>query len=566
MKKNIEMQRISSRLHKLFEEKIDLSDTTNEISDNKLFESRSLAALALMMKCGIDVPSSCQHITDGFDDLGIDAIYLDKSQKQLFVVQSKWRESGEGGVSQDEMFTFVDGIKKIINCDIDKANKKILANKSDIDVALETFGYQIHALYIHTGNTKLPKHASDVLNTLLVSINDEEAQLVVFDEIQRRDIYTYFAQGQESDEITLNDVMLHNWGKINTPYKSYYGTVPASAIGVWYRDHGNKLFAKNIRFYKGNTDVNEGIKKVLLHEPEKFYYYNNGIKLLCKSIQRKVKDSTTNETGLFKLEGVSLVNGAQTAGSIGNVFLENPDKVKNANVMIQIIDLSEANEETATLITKLSNTQNRIENRDFASLDPIQEKIRQDLSFSNYAYLYRSGDNITDPEHQITFDEAIVALACLNNELSYSITAKRNIGALSEDITKAPYKALINSGTNSYDLINSVIVIRILEKYLQKMKEKLSGRERLVTVHGNRFIAYCVLQQMKKEFALSESVISTEKLQERTQDIAQHIFVTITKAMNVLYSESYPANIFKNVSKCREILEAVNQPRQIACS
>ena len=135
--------------------------------------------------------------------------------------------------------------------------------------------------------------------------------------------------------------------------------------------------------------------------------------------------------------------------------------------MVQIIDLSQASGETATQITKLSNTQNRIENRDFASLDPTQERIRQELSFSYYSYLYKSGATITDPDHQLTFDEAIVALACLHDDLSYATLAKKYVGALSEDITKAPYKVIVNPGTNTFALLNSVMVVRYLEKELQ---------------------------------------------------------------------------------------------------
>ena len=236
----------------------------------------------------------------------------------------------------------------------------------------------------------------------------------------------------------------------------------------------------------------------------------------------------------------------------------NPEQVSKANVMIQIIDLSQASGETATQITKLSNTQNRIENRDFASLDPTQEKIRQELSFSNYTYLYKSGDKITDPDHQLTFDEAIVALACLHDDLSYATLAKRNVGALSDDITKPPYKALINTGTNSFALLNSVMVIRYLERVLQTKKEKLTGRERLVAVHGNRFIAYCVLQQLKKEDDFSASVVPSDELQRRTLSTIEQLIVAVTTAMNDLYSDSYPANIFKNVTKCKAILERMN--------
>ena len=230
--------------------------------------------------------------------------------------------------------------------------------------------------------------------------------------------------------------------------------------------------------------------------------------------------------------------------------------------MVQIIDLSQASVETATQITKLSNTQNRIENRDFASLDPTQEKLRQELSFSHYTYLYKGGDKVTDPETQVTFDEAIVALACLHNDLSYATLAKRNVGALSDDITKSPYKVLMNAETNSYALLNSVMVVRYVDKELQSKKEELTGRERLVTVHGNRFIAYCVLQKLGSDESFSRGILTADYLQSQTQGIVDELISPITAAMNQLYSDSYPANIFKNVTKCKAILgqmESVNK-------
>ncbi len=292
--------------------------------------------------------------------------------------------------------------------DLAGANDKIIAKSIDIDVALTQMGYQIHAIFIHTGNQK----ANDYVSRPIL---------------------------QEQPGINLDDVILSNWGKVDAPFVSYYGTISAATVGEWYKNFGNALFAKNIRFYKGNTDVNEGMKKVLLQEPEKFYYYNNGIKLLCKAIKRKAKDSTTNATGLFALEGISLVNGAQTTGTIGSLFLDNPEQISKAIVMIQIIDLSSVDSETTTQITRLSNTQNRIENKDFAALDPEQDRLRTELTFTHYSYLYKSGDKITNLERQISFDEAIVALACLNADISYTVIAKGNV----ERYLKISQKCLI---------------------------------------------------------------------------------------------------------------------------
>ena len=384
--------------------------------------------------------------------------------------------------------------------------------------------------------------------------NDDVSTILLFDEINFKDVYNFLANGQDQAGIDIDDVILSNWGKIETPFVSYYGTISATMIGEWYKEFGNKLFAKNIRFYKGNTDVNEGMKKVLMNEPDKFYYYNNGIKLLCKSIKRKAKDSTTNTTGLFALEGVSLVNGAQTTGTIGSLYMEKPDQISKAMVMIQIIDLSNVDTETSTQITRLSNTQNRIENKDFAALDPEQERIRMELMFSHYAYLYKSGDRITNLDKQISFDEAIIALACRYSDISYAVTAKGNVGTLSEDITKTPYKALMNPSTNSFVLLNSVLYMREVENYLQTKKEQAkNNRERLVCIHANRFILHFVLLSTTHEF--ETAVIEKENIREEIKGTVDVLVEKTTQLIDEIFADSYPANIFKNISKCKTLKE-----------
>lgn len=553
---SINIIRARTKLKELFENKIDMTDFPNDTGYH--FETRAIAALSLMMTTGLDAEQSAIHITDGFHDMGIDAIYLDSTQKELFLVQSKWRNDGIGGISQPEMQTFVEGVKRIIEFDITGANAKIQSKKEDIDFALTSMNYQIHMIFAHTGNESSTEYVRRPLNNLLSAVNDEISTLLVYSELSFKEIYEFLAQGQTPNSVCLDDVILTNWGKIETPYPVFYGTVSAAAVGEWYRTYGNTLFSKNLRFYKGDTDVNEGMRKTLLNEPENFFYYNNGLKLLCNSITRKAKDSTTNSTGLFRLDGVSLVNGAQTTGTIGSAFMDNPEQVSKANVMIQIVDLHEAPEEAYLQITKLTNTQNRIENKDFVALDPEQERIRTDLSFSHYTYLYKSGDKLTNMDDQLTFDEAVVALACLNEDLSFATLAKRNVGGLSEDISKAPYKVLFNPSTNSFSLLNSVLIIRQVEKNLLKKKEQLTGRERLVAVHGNRFLSYCILQSMKTAPEFEKSILDIAQISQEVESHMDTYFPKAVACINTLYPESYPANIFKNTTKCKAILEQVN--------
>ena len=557
MANNINMRRVQARIQEMFQGKVDMTDFPNDT--NRHFETRALAALALIMTSGLEVTQASVQVTDGYHDMGIDAIYLDETQKKLFLVQSKWRADGAGSITQDEMSNFAQGVQRVLEEDLVGANDKIIAKSMDIDVALTQMGYQIHSIFIHTGNQKVTDYVLRPISQLMKKTNDEISTILLFDEFNFKDIYSFLANGQEQPGINLDDVILSNWGKVDAPFVSYYGTISAATVGEWYKNFGNALFAKNIRFYKGNTDVNEGMKKVLLQEPEKFYYYNNGIKLLCKSIKRKAKDSTTNATGLFALEGISLVNGAQTTGTIGSLFLDNPEQISKAIVMIQIIDLSSVDSETTTQITRLSNTQNRIENKDFAALDPEQDRLRTELTFTHYSYLYKSGDKITNLERQISFDEAIVALACLNADISYTVIAKGNVGALSEDITKMPYKALVNRSTNSYALLNSVLYMREVERCLQDKKEQVnSNRERLVCINANRFILHFILKDKGKNENFNISVIDKDSIQNGIISLVDMLVDQTTQFIDELFPESYPANIFKNSTKCKQLEEKFN--------
>ena len=554
MATNINMRRVDMRMNELFEGHVDMKDFPNDTTHH--FETRALAGFALVMKSGLEVSQACIHITDGYNDMGIDAIYLDESQRKLFVVQSKWRSDGTGSIKQEEALSFAQAIQRVLELDLNGGNDKLMAKTSDIDVALTQMEYQIHAIFIHTGDPCQQEFALNSINKLVEQTNDDISTILVFEEINLKDIYTFLANGQDSMSIDIDDVILLNWGKIDAPFSSYYGTVAASTLGEWYKKYGNLLFAKNIRFYKGNTDVNEGMKRVLLEEPEKFYYYNNGVKVLCKSIKRKAKDSTTNATGLFALEGVSLVNGAQTTGTIASVFMENPEQLGKASVMIQIIDLSNVDTETSTYITRLSNTQNRIESKDFATLDPQQERLRTELTFVHYSYLYKGGDKITNLDKQVSFDEAIVALACANTDLSYTVIAKSNVGALSEDITKPPYKVLVNSSTNSFVVLNAILYMREVELYLQNKKEQTnSNRERLVCIHANRFILHSVLQEGMKDDKFKTTVIEKQYIRNTIGNIVDQLINKITQRIDSLFPESYPANIFKNLTKCKMIEE-----------
>ena len=92
--------------------------------------------------------------------------------------------------------------------------------------------------------------------------------------------------------------------------------------------------------------------------------------------------------------------------------------------------------------------------------------------------------------------EATVALACAHDEVGMAVQAKREIGRLSEDISKAPYRRLFNSGVNGPQIWETVQTLRAIDAALQSEAKDYSGRDALVCVHGNRFIQWATFKAL----------------------------------------------------------------------
>ena len=167
---------------------------------------------------------------------------------------------------------------------------------------------------------------------------------------------------------------------IREPFSAYYGLVSATEVADWWTRYYPKIFMPNIRSFLGETEINQSIVETLLSEPEKFWYFNNGITALCSKIRKKPLGGNTHETGVFECLDVSVVNGAQTVGAIATANAKLPDQVAKAAVLIRFISLESCPEDFAIRVTRTTNTQNRIDSRDFVSLDTEnQERIRTEL-------------------------------------------------------------------------------------------------------------------------------------------------------------------------------------------
>ena len=141
------------------------------------------------------------------------------------------------------------------------------------------------------------------------------------------------------------------------------------------------------------------------------------------------------------------------------------------------------------------------------------------------------------------------------SDLSIVALAKRNVGALTENIDKVPYKLLFNGGTNSFSLHNGVQVLRAVDHCIKQNECSSSGRKRLVLVHGNRFLLYLILEKIKVIDGFDTQYLTKDNVSNMVNTMFQEYWDKVFNAMEEKFPEAYPAHIFKNVGRLRKISE-----------
>jgi AIPR protein len=419
--------------------------------------SRSIAAAAIRMLADVEYSVASNAIVDGEKDNGIDAIYYDPQVKILFLVQSKWSNTHTSSVESGEILKFLQGVKDLISLKKDRFNQKIQARWNLIEDALTKLA-SARLVVVYPGSGKLSGDIQDKINDFIKDQNDT-SELFFFSTITQRELFQHFVHEAAPPQIDLT-IRLTHYGLVESPLRAVYGQVSASDVAGWYKAHGNHLFAGNIRNFLGSSEVNSAIAETIKSNSDYFWYYNNGITVIAEDLTRQLIGGSDKTVGVFDCKNVTIVNGAQTVGTIGRT-LENGES--SAFLQARIIVVSDPDSLLGKRITRASNTQNKIDARNFVALDLEQERIRTELLIDKINYEYREGEPLESTVDGFEFIEAATTLACASDEMSYVALAKGYVGGLYADITSTPYKALFNPSTSSKRLWSLVQLARRID-------------------------------------------------------------------------------------------------------
>jgi len=164
----------------------------------------------------------------------------------------------------------------------------------------------------------------------------------------------------------------------------------------------DQLYEKNVRRFLGaRGKVNKAIQETLEREPERFGLYNNGITLV-------VEDVTPTDDNQFQLVEPYIVNGCQTTRTIWNVLFKKLEsggtganaaleqwkvRLDRSIVITKIVKVGSQGEDLLTKITRYTNSQNAVREKDFIALtSDFQSWARQMAERYNiYLEIQRGG-------------------------------------------------------------------------------------------------------------------------------------------------------------------------------
>jgi len=413
----IEIDHLPARLRADFTSKIAEAESGSPDERETNFLSRALAAFSLHKLAPCSLEDAAQSVVDGGGDGGIDAIYYSPGNHVLWVVQSKFHRDGRGEPDLGSVTKFKAGIESLLKGEF-AAFEKNQAWAVLIPTLTKVFEdglLQVRAVLVYSGIHLVSDDRRRVFEDLRNRFSSDSDYLQV-QFCNLTTIYDWIVDAQLSPGIPELTFTLLKPGWVKEPYETVFGLLPLSELAQLYKEHGTKLISANIRGYKGDTEVNEQIVNTVRKEPEHFFYLNNGLTAYCERLLVNNLDRADSERKRVRAFGISIVNGAQTLGSVANGLSDSSTDAPPGHVFVKVISLERCDDDHdfAKRITHSTNFQNQIGSRDFVALDDLQDHIAKQLFMSGIYYHFKDSEDTPRPDQSnFTLEESTTACACL---------------------------------------------------------------------------------------------------------------------------------------------------------
>lgn len=387
--------------------------------------SRTYLHLFLKVKFGlVNFVDRESYITDDPSDAGIDAYYIDRPNKKIYFLQSKFRHTNDNFENKEillEELLAMD-ITRILDGETtdengNQYNNKILNLEHELAEISDIPRFQIEVIVLANVKNSLKSKIRKVTGGYAAEIynNQRVYNELVFPLVSG----TYY--NTKEIKITLNVDKESAGHRIQYYPKTKYGDctvnllyVPTLEIAQILSKFKNSILRFNPRSYleltKGsvNQKIASSIKDI---ETNEFALFNNGITMLSDETIYSDKVGKKNKAEVV-VTNPQIINGGQTAYTLSLIyedckFTSENNPFEGKEVLLKIISFNaeetpRSKSEKLTLIEQISvatNQQSPVYEADRRANDRIQVQL-QELIFRDFGLYYERkkgefGDGLT---------------------------------------------------------------------------------------------------------------------------------------------------------------------------
>ena len=327
----------------------------------------------------------------------IDAIYIDEKNKQCNIIQGKFHSSEGFSEKRNDVLTFADLVfkpwesKSILDAFYSNLDPIALEKFKEVVNCVKNKKYSLNLYYVTTGTC-----TDTIVNEAKSKVRQAESASDIFIITYKRllrllrdylDDITPHIQPLKlkvvSEGVIQHEGSIHRFDP-KTKIESWVVSACGSDISEMYSKVGRRLFAKNIRGWLGDTDINDSIAETIKKEPDNFWYYNNGVTIVCDDAKKEQQGGED----IIVVDGAQVINGQQTTRTLN----ANEKESKDTNVLVKIIKIPRDDAEIdydklINSVVRATNWQNYISPSDLVSNDYIQVFLQKELRKVGYQYI-----------------------------------------------------------------------------------------------------------------------------------------------------------------------------------
>lgn len=387
-------------------------DTPEEIGNAR---ARAFIHLFLKVKFGlIDFLQREKFITDDTDDGGIDGYFIDRENKKLYFIQSKFR-ANEKNFENKEIT-----LEEILSMDVERISEgeTCYENGTKYNGKIQAFIKELQEI------SDIPKYDFKVI--LLANIKDSlQLKINKLTGGFKADIYNYDKCYNElvfplvsGTYYNISELKITiNLGSTNSGHRIDYNVktqldecnvnaffVPTLEIAKIVSKYKNSILKYNPRSYLDlaagtvNAEIAKSIRQIRTNE---FALFNNGITMLSDNTKHSDKVGKKNKAEVM-VTNPQIINGGQTAYTLSRIYDDclqqntSLDIFDEKEVLLKIITFSEENgqhkvsKNRLTLIediSKATNQQSPVTEADRRANDKVQIELQHAI-FEEFGLYY----------------------------------------------------------------------------------------------------------------------------------------------------------------------------------